>query len=113
MALNLTQLITRDRATIHVSGTMPNAPGTGSELFSFTLRCRRLDADALQARLDEGVSMADFLAGVVEDWSGVTVDDGQAWPYSPQNLRALCEAPGMANVMLSAYLQQQGARAKN
>lgn len=113
MKLNLTHLTQRNRVRVAVEGTIPNADGTGREPFRFTLQCKRLPPDVMQSKLSSGISIIDLLLDVVEGWSDLEVDDGQPWPYSADNLRALCEQPGMASILLDAYGAQQGARAKN
>lgn len=85
----------------------------GPQPFDFTLLARRLDTDALRARLsDESGSIIDFLLSVATGWRGVKGEHGDA-PYSGDALRDLLRLPGLAQLTFDAYLSHVGAKAKN
>ena len=104
-----------DKVKIKITGSIRNASGV-DEKFDFWLICMRLDTDAIQDRLgedaDKSGSVVDFLADVVEDWSGVK-SGNDSIPYSEANLRSLCKIPGVSGLAFKTYLDEIGAKAKN
>jgi hypothetical protein len=75
----------------------------------------RLDSEQIQAKLrsESDASVIDFLADVVEDWSGVKDADDKPLPFNEDNLRALCRIPGIASLAFRTYLLEVGAKEKN
>lgn len=103
-----------DKVKIKVAGTIKNEQGV-DEKFDFWLICERLDTDDIQTLLKEdsdGATLADFLATVVQDWTGVK-SGSEALDYSEASLRALCKIPGIAGLAFRAYMEEVGAKAKN
>jgi len=110
------------RVTISVSNTVAfNVKGTINDQagiaqpFSFKLTCVRLEQEQITNKLssDTDSKIVDFLADVVEDWSGVRDDDDKPLPYSEDALRKLCKISGVAAVAFHTYLAEVGAKAKN
>jgi hypothetical protein len=104
------KLIIRNTCKVPVAGTVPDENGT-PQRFSFTLICRRLGADALAEALK--LPMREFFDAVVNDWEGVSDDQGQPLPFGPGALGQLLDIHGMAPVALKAYLLESGAKEKN
>lgn len=108
------KIVIEDKVRFKVKGVIRDGNGI-DQPFDFHLTCLRLDADAIKGRLssDSDSSIVDFLADVVEDWTGVRDADEKAVPYSEDALRALCKIPGVAAVAFRTYLAECGAREKN
>lgn len=107
------KLIERNTVAVQIKGEITNDKGQ-AEGFAFTLHCQRLGVEALQAQLrDSERSVREFLLEVAQGWSGVTGEDGGALPFTPGALGTLLDIPGLAQLVFTAYLEQQGARAKN
>lgn len=108
------KIIVSDTVGIKVKGTINDAAGV-PQPFDFGLTCIRLDAEQIAQRLksNSDESVTDFLADVVEGWSGVRADNGDNVPYSAETLRQLCKIPGLANLAFATYLAESGAKAKN
>lgn len=94
-----------DKVTFKVDGTETDAKGV-SRPFDFSLTCRRLDIEELEAkRTAEGdQSYTDFFVEITEDWSGPRGQDGAPVPYSADNLRALLKRPGLFNLCFRRYM---------
>lgn len=109
MAIKIT---VSDLVKVKCAGTI--ADERGPQPFEFAYTARRLDADALRARIgdDNDEPIADFLGEVIVGWSGVRGDDGEI-PYSREALAQLLRITGVGAVMLRAYLDHVGAKAKN
>lgn len=106
------KLIERNSVAVQVKGEINNDKGQ-SEAFTFTLHCKRLGVQDLQSALkDSERSVAEFLQAITHGWDGVNGEAG-ALPFAPDALAALLDMPGIAQLAFSAYLEQQGARAKN
>ena len=108
------KIVISNTVRFKVKGTIKDEAGT-DQPFDFSLTCMRLDAEQIQAKLrsESDASVIDFLADVVEDWSGVKDADDKALPYSEEHLRALCRIPGIAQVAFRTYLAEAGAKEKN
>lgn len=94
-----------------VKGVINDAAGI-PQPFSFKLTCVRMDAEQIQARLraDSEGTLVDFLASVIQDWSGVRDDEDKSLPYSREALNELCTIPGVAAVAFRAYIAEVGAK---
>lgn len=103
-----------DTVSFKVRGTINDAGGI-AQPFDFKLICTRLDAETLDARVkaNNEETFFDFLADVVEDWSGVRDAENKAVPYSTEALKQLCNIAGVARVAWISYLTEVGAKAKN
>jgi len=108
------KLIVSDTVKFQVKGVIRNASGT-DEPFNFSLICKRLNAEEIQARFraDEETLIVEFFAGIVEDWSGVRDAEDKPAPYNVENLRALFKLPGIAALAFRTYMAECGAREKN
>lgn len=108
------KIIVSDTVAFKVRGTINDAAGA-AQPFDFKLTCVRLDTDQIEGKLkgNADASLADFMAEVVEDWSGVKDADDKPLPYSEASLRQLCKIPGVAAVAFRAYLSEVGAKEKN
>lgn len=108
------RIVIEDKVRFKVKGVIRDGAGA-DQPFDFSLTCLRLDADAIKARLsnDSDASVVDFLADIVEDWSGVRDEDDKPVAYSEDALRTLCRIPGVAAVAFRTYLAECGAKEKN
>jgi hypothetical protein len=95
-----------------VRGTIADESGT-PQPFDFAFLARRLDSEQLADTLNSDARIADFLVELVTGWSGVKNADNEAVPFSEAALRQLLLIPGLARLMLSAYVADCGAKAKN
>ncbi len=108
------KIVISDTVGFKVKGAINDAAGV-PQAFDFNLTASRLDADQIQAKLktDSEASITDFLADVIEGWSGVRDADDKPLAYSEDNLRALCKIPGLAGLAFRTYLAEVGAKEKN
>ena len=108
------KLVVSNKVRFKVKGSINDEAGI-SQPFDFSLVCTRLDAEQIQVKLssDGDASLTDFLADVVEDWTGVRDSDDKAIPYSTDALRALCRIPGVSGIAFRTYLAEVGAKEKN
>jgi len=97
-----------------VRGTFKDDAGV-DQPFDFSLTCRRLDADAWQAKIrDRGdASITEFMLEVIEDWAGVKDPDDKPLAWSDDAWRALCLLPGVAMLSYRTYLAEAGAKEEN
>lgn len=103
-----------NKVRFKVRGTLKDENGN-DQPFDFSLTCLRLDADRIQSKLrnESEASVADFMADVVEDWSGVKGDTEKDVPYSAESLRELFKIPGLSTLAFRTYLNEVGAKEKN
>ena len=102
-----------DRVKFKVRGSFNSADGTAKP-FDFDVVATRLDVDAYKSAVsDTDATMADFLASVVIDWSGVRDGAGKPVDYSEDALRKVCQLPGMASLIFRTYGTEVGAKEKN
>jgi len=103
-----------DMVGFKVKGTINDAAGV-AQPFDFGLTCKRLSADQITAKLrgDSDASITDFMVDVVTGWSGVKGDDDKPVSYTPEQLRALFQIPGVGGVAFRTYLLEVGAKEKN
>lgn len=107
------KLVERNSVAVQVKGEITGDKGT-PEAFNFTLHCKRMGVEELQAALkDDARSVRDFLIDIAHGWSGVIGDEGATLPFTQDALGALLDVPGIAGLAFNSYLEQQGARAKN
>lgn len=110
MAINL---FYSDHVGVNVRGTLNDAEGR-AEPFAFVLKCKRLAAEDIKAKLDDPEGhITEFLISVVEDWKNVQGPDGKPAEYSEENLRRLLRLPGVAILAFRSYLAEVGAKEKN
>lgn len=106
-------ILIEDTVKFPVKGTERNAQGVEVP-FTFSLTCERLDADAVQAVVqDDQRKLSDFFADITSDWDGVKDADGKKLPYTTAHLAALFKKPGLAALAFRTYLTEIGAKAKN
>lgn len=109
-----------DKVKFKVEGKMPDANGQAKP-FAFWLMGNRMGSDELQALVGEASAdadtpprtVADVMAQQVTGWAEVAGPDGAELPYSEQGLRDLLNIVGMAPLVLRAYIDACGAKAKN
>ena len=107
------KLVERNTVPVTVKGKIADENGK-TENFDFTLVCKRLGADALQDALKtEDRNVKSFMADVVEGWKGVLNQDGVNVAFNEEALDQLLDVPGIAGLAFKAFLELQGARAKN
>lgn len=107
------KLVERNTVPVTVKGKIADENGK-TEIFDFTLICKRMGADALQDALKtEDRNIKSFMADVVEGWKGVLNQDGVNVAFNEEALDQLLDVPGIAGIAFKTYLEEQGARAKN
>lgn len=108
------KILVSDRTKFKVKGTIKDEAGA-DQPFDFSLTCKRLDADQIQAKLrgESDASVTDFLADVVEGWAGVKDADDKPMDFDEDHFRALCRIPGIAGLAFRTYLVEVGAKEKN
>lgn len=109
------KIVISDTVGFTVKGAINDASGT-AQPFDFKLKCVRLDTDQIKGKIegnDADGSAIDFLADVVEDWSGVRDAEDKPLPYSKDSLRQLCKIPGIARLAYLGYINEVGAKEKN
>ncbi len=108
------KLIVRNTVSVPVKGVISDDAGK-PERFEFRLQCRRMGADDLKGAInkDSEKSVIDFMADVIEGWSGVQDDMGAAVPFGDEAARRLLDIPGVANLAFTSYLSENGAKEKN
>ena len=106
------RLSVSNTVSVPVAGSIPDENGRPAP-FSFNLTCRRLPASELKDSVQSTeATVPEFLASVVQGWSGLQDDAGQPLPYSREALDRLFDIVGMAGVAFAAYLQACGAKGK-
>lgn len=107
-------IVISPKVKFKVKGTMKNEAGV-DQPFDFDLICTRLDTEEIQAMKTEDGSFvfSDFMADVIEDWSGVKSEDKQAIPYSVESWKALSKIPGVAALAWQTFMRENGAKEKN
>lgn len=108
------KIVVSDKLKFPIKGTLKDDRGN-DQPFSFSLVCKRLDADAIADRAGPGsdTKVIDFLAEIVEDWEGVRDEDDKAIPYSVDALHQLCRISGVSVLAFRTYLAEVGAKEKN
>ncbi len=106
-------LVIDDIVKVPVKGYLNDRTGKAKP-FSFSLVCKRLSKDELDAELkDREQKVADILTRVATDWEDVRDAAGQPAPYSAEALQALLGIGNLATIAFSAYLLERGAKEKN
>lgn len=108
------KIVISDTVGFKVKGTINDAAGT-PQPFDFSLTCRRLDVEQIQAKLKDqpDASLVDFMVDVIKDWSAVKDENSNVLPYSADSYRALCKIPGISVMAYRAYMDEVGAKEKN
>ena len=108
------KIVVSDTVGIKVKGTINDATAT-PQPFEFRLTCLRLDSDQITDKLknESDATIVDFLADIVEGWSGVRDAQDQPLPYSVDALRQLCKIPGVPGLAFRTYMAEVGAKEKN
>lgn len=108
------KIVISDTVGIKVKGTINDAAGK-PQPFDFCLVCTRLDLQQIDDKLksDTEATLIDFLADVVEDWSGVRDADDKPIPYTESAFRQLCKIPGVYGLAFKTYMTEVGAKEKN
>lgn len=101
-------------ATVEVEVT---AEKGGRQTVKFDLQYRRLsldDAKALAARIDEQTNdIAEIAREIVTGWRGMTGDDNEELPFSPDNFERLLNL-GFGRAIVDTYAKNlPRARVKN
>lgn len=98
---------------VNVRGTLNDEEGI-PQPFAFVLKCKRLPADDIKAKVDDPEGLiSDFLLSVVEGWKGVNDPQGKPAEYSEEHMRQLLRLPGVALMAFRCYLAEVGAKEKN
>ena len=107
------KLVKRNKLPVPVKGSITGEAGEAID-FNFTLHCKRLKQDELDAELKKEGSVKPFLFKVTEGWEDMLDEDGKPMPYSIENFEEqMNEVAGLHGVCYQAYLKAVGATAKN
>lgn len=101
-----------DIVGIKVKGHLVDANGN-PQPYEFKLTCRRLNSEQITAAHANEITIGQFLANVVEDWSGPRDEQGQPVPYTPAALEHILKIPGIAKKAYENYLRSAGDVEKN
>jgi len=104
------KIVVSDIVGFKVKVSINDAAGN-AQAFTFGLKCKRLTSEELQEL--NGIVYADFMAGVILDWSDVQDAQDKPLPYSESAWRELCKIPGLGAVAFRTYLGEVGAKEKN
>lgn len=106
------RLVISDTVTVSIKGELPDAAGVYRP-FNYALTCRRMMADELRRLGDDSTrTLADVMADVARDWSGIVDEDDKPVAFSRAALDQLLNIPGMATLAFREYSAVCGARGK-
>lgn len=106
------KLVKRNKLPVRVKGTIPDEDGN-PVAFDFTLHCKRLTQDEIDAVKTDGGSIKGFVHHVAEGWDTVVDDKGSQVPFDHEQLDQVIGNPGMPMLVMRSYLEQVSATAKN
>jgi len=109
------KIIVSNTVGFKVKGAVNDEKGV-AQPFHFELTCVRLNEEQFRDKMqsETEASITDFLADVIEDWSGVRDPEDKPLPYTEANLRLLCRGvPGVSRLMFQTYLRETVAKEKN
>jgi len=107
------KLVKRNKLPVRVKGTLPDDDGKPTD-FDFTLNCKRLTQDEIDALASDKVApIKSFIHNVSEGWDAVIDGQGQPVPFATEQLEEMIAIPGMPMMILQCYLKQVSAVAKN
>lgn len=101
-----------NKLPVRVKGTLTGEDGK-PEQFDFSLHCKRLDQDEIDAVKTDGGSIKNFVKGVAEGWDTVLDATGSSVPFDQDRLGELIAFAGMPMLIMRCYLDQVSAAAKN
>lgn len=102
-----------NKLPVRVKGTLPGEDGKPMN-FDFTLHCKRLSQDEIDAVIaDKESTLQDFVRNVAEGWDDVLGDDKQPISFGQESLDGMLGNAGLPTLCFQAYLKQIGAVAKN
>lgn len=107
------RLVVADIVDVPLTITLNDAGRSAS--FAFHLQARRLSQDRLRELVESDVNTVDFLLDHVTGWRGqrlVVDDDDTPAEFSREALACMLDLVGVAQLMLSAYLEACGAKGK-
>lgn len=103
-----------DKVRFTVQGTLADAQTGRAVPFAFKLDGARLRAEEVRTLAqDANKTVADVLADKITGWADVADETGQPVPYSADALRQMLDTLGLAPLVLQAYIEASGAKAKN
>lgn len=106
------KLVVSDTVSFAVKGRLPDQGGVPRP-FEFTLNSRRMGAEEMKRLADDTErTVADVIAEKAEGWSGVLDGDDRPLSFTPEALQQLLDIPGMAGLVLAAYVEACGARGR-
>ena len=106
------KIVLTDLFSFKVEGSTNDEKGV-AQPFDFVLKAVRLDEKDIQAKLDDGGSVMEFLADLVRGWDGPRDESDKPIPFTPEAFKSLGSIPGLAKIMLKGYLLGVGAKEKN
>jgi hypothetical protein len=87
-----------------VKVSFPTAPGNFEEQ-TFTVTFRRPTKSEVDSLVNgDGKTDNDFVAAVVVGWEGIVDDQKQELPFTPENLKAVLDVPGVASAIVWAFM---------
>ena len=102
--------------TVQVAGQITET-GSQTTKFKFSLTCKRLSQDVLQARLaDKEEGIKDFMVSLTHGWADqrlVLNEDDSPADFNADSFDALMSIGGMPNFAFQAYLKAVAVKEKN
>lgn len=103
-----------DKVRFTVEGKLADAQTGRAVPFAFKLDGARLGAEEVRTLAQDATkTVADVLVDKITGWADVADEHGQPVPYSAEALRQLLDHLGLAPLVLQAYIEASGAKAKN
>ena len=102
----------RSKLPVRIKGTLPGEDGKPED-FDFTLHCKRLSQEEVEAANSTEGSIREFLRDVAEGWEGVKDEGGAAVTFSTDELNGMLSTAGMPLLCFTSYMKQIAVTAKN
>jgi hypothetical protein len=116
----MAKLAVSDKVTVPVKFSMKD--GKKIVPFAFTVLCDRLTSDVVQQRIKGDSAAATdaqiktVMLEITTGWENQTFvleDDGTPAEFSEENLQLMYDAAGVLDVVVTSYMKESAARAKN
>lgn len=101
-----------NKLPVRVKGTLPGEDGKPVD-FDFTLHCKRLTQEEVEAANSTEGSIREFLRDVAEGWDAVKDENGAAVTFSSDGLNGMLSNAGMPLLCFTTYMKQIAVTAKN
>jgi hypothetical protein len=108
------KIVLSDKVKLKIKGSYVNENG-GDSPFDFTMTMKRLSAEKIKEELENSEkTVVQFLADLTHDWSDVLDGTGQQIAWSKESFEMLCgNIHNLGQIILTTYLSEVGAKAKN